>query len=59
MTALEKLNKMAADIHAEATRLQAQYPKMADGIAFMRKHGARTIAEGFRAEATARIINQE
>ena len=55
MTALEKLNKLAADVYAETLRVQKEFPTMAQGIALMAKHGARTIRDAIHAEAMTRV----
>lgn len=56
MTALEKLNKLCADVAAEEQQVRKQNTTMAQGIALRAKHGTRTIIEAYRAEATARVM---
>jgi hypothetical protein len=55
MTALEKLNKMAADIHAETLRLQKSHATSAQASALMAKHGCKKIADALYAEALERV----
>ena len=55
MTALEKLNNLAAAVAAERGRVEKQHSTLAQGMALMSKHGARTIADAVHAEAVARL----
>lgn len=55
MTALEKLNKLAADVAAERARIEKKNTTLAQGMALMSKHGSRTIADAVYAEAITNV----
>jgi len=51
MTAIEKLNKLAADLEAACVVVRKNNPTMAKSVALMQKHGARSIEDAITAEA--------
>jgi hypothetical protein len=53
MTAIEKLNAYAASVNAARKLVEAEHRTMAQGVALMAKHGARTIADAMHCEACA------
>lgn len=55
MTDLEKLNALSAAVYAETVKVAKENPTLAKGTALMRKHGVSSIADGFCAEAIARL----